>query len=166
MPCQRKITTLEQMWTLSRKYKCVLKRSCFVVLYFCFVGCTEVLNAGTQFATAPSEKKHCTKIHHSTILGLVFIGLIKVRSIHSAQSVYCTTAPGRTNGKGILLYKSRLRRFCLHHRKTPNCSCFFKTLFIPTGQLNTKRPWLVVRKSSDLKVGGRTEPVCWLDMLL
>lgn len=36
---QRKMSTLEQMWTLSRKSKCALKRSCFVVLYFCFVGC-------------------------------------------------------------------------------------------------------------------------------
>lgn len=137
----------------------LLSSPTFVFCWVCIVlyNSTEILNTGNEFSTATPEKKHCTKIHHSMILGLVFIGLIKARSIHSAQKMsvwYCRTVSGRTSRTGILLYKAGLRRFCLHHRKTPNCSCFFKTLFIPMGQLNTKSPWLVVCRAAIWKWGA------------
>lgn len=147
MLTQRKITTLEQMWTLKETEVCAqTELLCSPIFLFCWVcivlyNSTEELNTGNQFATATPEKNHCTKIHHSMILGLVFIGLIKVRSIHSARKMECilyNCARKNQYSTGILLYKAGLRRFCLHHRKTPNCSCLFKTLFIPMGQLNTK----------------------------
>lgn len=94
------------------------------IFLFCLVcivlyNSTDVLNTGNQFATATPGKKHCTKIHHSMILGLVFIGLIKVRSIHSAQKMECILydCARKNQGHRKLSLQSRIKKILFASQK-------------------------------------------------